>query len=409
MKKHLKLGVLLLAVMMLCVLTFVSCGGDTNETNNGDNSGYQEPLYLFSANEDGSTCSITGVNRNLVTDAKLVLPDKSPEGLTVTAIAYGAFDGDEILTEIVIPSGVTTIGERAFEGCVALTTVTLPDSVTTIGDYGFSGCTALENVNMPSALVSIGASAFAKTAITSVNMPDTVTSLGVHAFDDCASLKSITISKNVTDELLSNTFDNCPLLSSITVSEGNPVYHSAGNCLIRTADKTLFRGTNTSVIPTDGSVTVIWSGAFSGLTEMTSIVIPDCITEIGSSAFHGCTSLETVTLPNGLTTLTNGTFASCTALTSVTIPNSVTTIESTVFTECAELKTLYIPASVTSIGVSSWGGRASDFVFNCPSLVVEYGGTRNDWDAACDFNDSSSFQWEYTVHCVDGNITNDWN
>ena len=406
MKKHFKVGLLVLAVMMLCVLTLVSCGGDTNENNNGNNSGYQEPLYLFSANEDGSTCSITGVNRNLVTDAKIVLPDKSPEGLAVTSIAYGAFDGDEILTEIVIPSGVTTIGERAFEGCTALTTLTLPDSVTEIKDYAFRACAALENVNMPSGLTTIGTSAFEGTAIKSVNMPDTVTSLGMDAFDDCASLTTITISKNVTEI---DTFDNCPLLSSITVSEGNPVYHSSGNCLIETAEKRIMKGSNNSTIPSDGSVTVIGSGAFSGLTEMTSIVIPDCITEIGSSAFSGCTALETVTLPNALTTLTNGMFVNCTSLESVNIPNSVTTIESLVFSECAALKTLYIPASVTSIGVSSWGGRGSDFVFNCPSLVVEYGGTRNDWDAACDFNDSSSFQWEYTVRCVDGLITNDWN
>ena len=51
-------------------------------------------------------------------------------------------------------------------------------------------------------------------------------------------------------------------IKSITVEEGNPIYHSAGNCLIETATKKLVLGSDNSVIPNDGSVTSIGMDAF---------------------------------------------------------------------------------------------------------------------------------------------------
>ena len=75
-------------------------------------------------------------------------------------------------------------------------------------------------------------------------------------------------------------------MMSIVVEEGNPVYHSDGNCLIETESKTLVAGCNTSVIPDDGSVTSIGYYAFNGCTGLTSVTIPDGVTSIGGSAFR---------------------------------------------------------------------------------------------------------------------------
>lgn len=42
-----------------------------------------------------------------------------------------------LVTDLVIPDGVTSIGDYAFKGCSSLTSVTIPDSVTSIGESAF--------------------------------------------------------------------------------------------------------------------------------------------------------------------------------------------------------------------------------------------------------------------------------
>ena len=102
----------------------------------------------------------------------------------------------EDLTEVTIPAEVTSIGEHAFYDCSGLTSITIPDSVTSIGEYAFQDCSSL----------------------TSITIPNSVTSIGSSAFSECSGL------------------------TSIVVEDGNPVYHSAGNCIIETATKTLILG-----------------------------------------------------------------------------------------------------------------------------------------------------------------------
>lgn len=51
-----------------------------------------------------------------------------------------------LVTDLVIPDGVTSIGSWAFSGCTELTSITVPDGVTAIGSYAFDGCTELAGI-----------------------------------------------------------------------------------------------------------------------------------------------------------------------------------------------------------------------------------------------------------------------
>ena len=53
---------------------------------------------------------------------------------------------EELLTDVIIPEGVTSIGDYAFYGCSSLTSVIIPGRVTSIASYAFYGCTALKKV-----------------------------------------------------------------------------------------------------------------------------------------------------------------------------------------------------------------------------------------------------------------------
>ncbi len=233
------------------------------------------------------------------------------------------------------------IGDHAFRGCINLKSITIADSVISIGFSAFSGCSSLTSITIPNSVISIDISAFSDcSSLTSITIPDSVTSIGHYAFNKCKSLKSITIPDSVTS-IGHGILAGCSSLESIVVSDGNTNYHSAGNCLIETASKTLISACNNSVIPADGSVTSIGHNAFDGCSNIKSISIPDSVTSIGAQVFSGCNSLKSITIPDSVTSIGRQAFSGCSSLTSVTIGNSVTSIGEGAFDGCFDLKTVY--------------------------------------------------------------------
>lgn len=253
-------------------------------------------------------------------------------GYTVTGLGT-CTDTDIIIPPIYEGLAVVSIGDNAFEGCSEITSVAIPDSVESIGADAFGGCSALKSIAIPAGVTRIG------------NYP----------------------------------FWGCPGIKSITVNSQNTVYHSAGNCLIETASKTLIQGCQNSVIPDDGSVTSIGDDAFDDCTylksivipksvtsigrwafkncvELTDITIPDSVTSIGQSAFKNCTKLSSAIIGNGVTSIGDWAFSLCPALTSVTIGNNVTSIGLGAFFNCSGLTSVTIPDSVTSIGDNAFNG-----------------------------------------------------
>ena len=217
------------------------------------------------------------------------------ENSQMTSIGERTFMRCASLASIELPTSVTELGSHVFYECTSLASIELPASVTSIGNDAFFGCTSLMSIELPAGVTSIGSYAFCEcTSLTSIEIPTSVTSIGIYAFSNCTSLTSIEIPASVTF-IGNEAFIGCSSLESIVVANGNTVYHSAGNCLIETETKTLIVGCQNSVIPADGSVSIIGYAAFQNCSGLTSITIPESVTLIEYYAFADCSNLKSVT------------------------------------------------------------------------------------------------------------------
>ena len=378
---------------------FYGCGGLTSVTignsvtSIGENAFYD--CYRLIEVYNKSALSITASsssNGDVAYYAKNVYTNESGSKLTTDENGYVIYtDGDEKIlvayhgtnTELILPSCITKINRYAFYGCTGLTSITIPDSVTSIGYSAFYGCTGLtsiyyigdivgwcsinglDNLMSNSRTLYIGGEKVEGDFI----IPDSVMSIASSAFRECTGLTSVTIGNSVTS-IGDDAFYNCCGLTSIIVDEGNTKYHSAGNCLIETATKTLILGCNTSVIPADGSVTSIGSSAFSGCSGLTSIVIPDSVTNIDRYAFSSCSGLTSVTIGNSVTSIGERAFKNCSGLTSITIPNSVTSIGNEAFDGCSKLQDIYITDIAAWCNISGVGNLMSYYGANNKNLYL---------------------------------------
>lgn len=108
-------------------------------------------------------------------------------------------------------------------------------------------------------------------------------------------------------------------------------------------------------------ITSIGDSALVGLTEMTSVDIPNTVTKIKRLAFADAWKLESITIPDGVTTLGYYCFERCKALKTVIIPDSVTEIGCDAFRGCIALETVVISNNVEEI--------PEDCFLGCKSLV----------------------------------------
>ena len=126
-------------------------------------------------------------------------------------------------------------------------------------------------------------------------------------------------------------------------------------------------------------VTKVGAWAFYWCSALREIVLPESITELGDGVFHRCSSLETIVLPPKIRSIRRDLFHMCSSLRHVEIPEGVTEIGDCAFSVCRSLTTLTLPESLQTIGEAAFSGCRSLTALRIPDRVTSIGTHAFDW------------------------------
>ncbi len=292
----------------------------------------------YSVDDNG----VLSVKNGSLEYGEVLIPDKI-KGKTVEVIGAGAFQNNEKITSITLPSTVTKIGEAAFSGCSQLQHIYGMENVETLGKSAFYECKELESINISGVTGTIGENTFynCNFSFSSITIPKSVTSIGDRAFYGC-SLSSITIPSSVKS-IGNEAFYGCRL-SSITIPSS----------VISLGDSAFSGCSQLYTVELENGLTSIGASCFSGCSWLSSITLPESVKTLGASAFSGCSQLYTVELKNELTSIGASCFSGCFSLSSITLPESVTTVGSNAFGNCMNISIIINNPKLTA-DEGSWG------------------------------------------------------
>lgn len=273
---------------------------------------------------------------------------------TLKTIEGYAFASMHSLLELVIPEGVTSIGEWAFAYDTALKKLVIPNSVVEMGSNVFAYMASIEYLELP----FVGNSRDLYTIDVSLSqmfgdtVPENLTTVNIT--DMTVFYRRILSSMSMVQHLLlgsqlasiePSTFNQMTHLESIEVDEANTNFITIDGVLYTKDLTTLVcypqaKDYESFIIPNE--VVHIESYAFYQTSNLLSIAFENNtqITEIGVLAFNEARSVENLILPDTVETINDLALAGMTNLTSIIIPESVTMISDDVFIE--DQLTIYV-------------------------------------------------------------------
>lgn len=361
----------------------------------------------YTVNENGSEVTVTGYTG---AEVVVVLPDRI-EGLPVTAIGEGAFEGMGSLRAMYIPDSVTVVGFGALKGCKSMTTLRtpvvsvtahpyfgalfgalsyevnaaeVPDTLTTvimggsletIPAYSFYDCNSITCIELPETVKSIEKFAFwGCTSLAYADLSETaLTSIGDRAFTNCAALLRLDLPASVT-AIGEAVVEGCGSLCAMTLPfvGGSTTENTYLGYLFGAAAYTFTEGFIPATLQEINLLpvcTAIPDNAFFEVSCLSRITIPETVTSVGLRAFYGCERLTAMTLPYSVTEIGDDAFHGCIRLQDVDLGNGLTDLGIQAFMNCLSLKTINLPASLTTIPNSCFAGCISLETVTAPGVT----------------------------------------
>ena len=239
-------------------------------------------MFAYSENDDG-TVTITGGN---IVTPKLEIPAEL-EGKKVSAIGMNAFTGNNVITDLVIPEGVTTLNWYSFITCENLETVTLPDSLEFIDSWAFERCSKLKTINVPANVTRINGGAFAQnSSMTSITCDP--------ANKNYVSVNGVLFTKDMKE-----------LVAYPGGIQGGYTVPATVNHI---GDAAFYGALGLDSVTILGNLDFIGFEAFAECSKLTDVAIRDGVNYVGYWAFRGCDGIKTLTGPQSVTNIGNQAF-----------------------------------------------------------------------------------------------------
>lgn len=123
--------------------------------------------------------------------------------------------------------------------------------------------------------------------------------------EEAVDVTSIALSGDVAPEDVKDLVDKLPALEELDLSE-----------LSQALPEGAMEGKETLVSVVLPSASAIEANTFKGCTNLTNVVVPECVNVVGAGAFDGCSSLKNLSL-SGITGVGANAFSGCDRMTSI--------------------------------------------------------------------------------------------
>ncbi len=256
----------------------------------------------------------------------------------IRMIMHGAFANCTKMTHVQIPDSVDYIGQQAFYNCINLQQVWLPESDTLgyVDDDAFIGCIRLPEEGGLRYTQSEG-----KRILTFA--PEVLSG-------------EVTISDG-TYLIMEDIFDKAQvgitalyLPDSLEILQADAFSHE-----VRSAIARRHKGFENSVSP---KLLISYASTDAFYSRVETFTVPAQIKFIDDGAFSYMTSLKKIFLPDELRGIGERAFA-YTALTSLRIPQKVRLIGSSAFAQCTSLKEVQVPPRAFELETDTFYGCSS--------------------------------------------------
>ena len=219
-------------------------------------------------------------------------------------VGLGTAAGDVVMDDTYRGKPVTQIADKAFSGNSKLTTFVVGKNVKTIGNSAFSRCSELTSITMSDSVTSIGASCFQSCKkLESFAFPNSITVIEDYMFSWCSSLKTVTVG-NATTTLSTYAFSNCKSLEKIIFPD---------------------------------TLTIVEEYAFSDCESLTEANLGNSVEVIQPYSFYNCIAMTTLNIGTSLKEIGEYAFGNCDSISSIKIPETCESIGLCAFRYCDQL------------------------------------------------------------------------